>query len=407
MAKSELLNLGKIYPSDFLKPGEKPRCSPVELKLMMDDSGLVTLNNTAPREFMWGKYWYRSGINMTMRAELKNIVDSILPLMNFEDNDLWLDIACNDGSLLSNVPDKFIALGIDPAEDSFKFEAEQHADEVIQDYFSKEAYKRSRFKKQKAKVVTAIAMFYDLEEPLDFLHDVYDVMDDDGLLVLQLSYTPLMINQLAFDNIVHEHYAYYTLYTLHDLLFTSGFEIMDCQLNDVNGGSFRVYVMKQKGNKKLFGTQPYRDVCRFRWTSIRAGETETGYNRPEVWRLFSEELGMLKKTVIDFITVEKQSGKTIWAYGASTKGNTLLQYFGLTNNIIDGIAERNMDKWGLRTVGTNIPIHPEDEMRKAKPDYLLILPWHFVKEFQEREKDYLLGGGKFIIPCPQFEIISL
>jgi NDP-4-keto-2,6-dideoxyhexose 3-C-methyltransferase len=399
--------LGRIYPSDFLRPDETPRSSPVELKLMMDEHGLVTLDKTARKEAMWGRYWYRSGINQTMRMELKNIVDSILPLMKFEENSIWLDIACNDGTLLSHVPEKFIRVGIDPAEDSFKVEASQHADEIVQDYFSKNAYCHSRFGKQKPKVITSIAMFYDLEKPEEFIGDVDEIMDDNGIWVMQLSYSPLMMYQVAFDNIVHEHYAYYSLTTLKKLLEDNGFRIMDCQLNDINGGSFRVYIMKQRGDHKLFSTQPYRDVCEFRVYSLLNNERRTMVNERSEWLFFYERVKTLKKKVVDFITIEKQNGKTIWCYGASTKGNTLLQYFGLNNTMIDGIAERNIDKWGLRTIGTNIPIYSESDMRKAKPDYLLLLPWHFLSEFKEREQDYLIGGGKFIVPCPEFQIVEL
>lgn len=406
MGRNELFSLGEIYPSDFLRPDEQPRCGPVELKLMTDENSLVTLEKTAPKEVMWGRYWYRSGINQSMKDELKNVVDSILPVMKFDENSIWLDVASNDGTLLSFVPGSFIKIGIDPAENSFKEEAERHADEIVQDYFSAKVYKRSRFGNQKAKVITCISMFYDLEKPEEFLDGINEVMDDDGLLVLQLSYTPLMLHQLAFDNVVHEHYAYYTLFTIRNLLAGNGFHILDCQLNDVNGGSFRVYAMKSDGNKELFGTQPYRDVCRFRVKGILANEHSENYNNGISWMTFFEEVKKLKEDVYGFIKTEKEKGKTIWAYGASTKGNTLLQYFGLDNTLIDAIADRNIDKWGLRTVGTNIPIHSESDMRKAKPDYLLILPWHFIKEFKEREKEYLLNGGKMIIPCPKFEIIE-
>lgn len=407
MGKTELFSLGKIYPSDFLRPDEMPRCNPIELKLMMDEHGLVTLDKTAPKDAMWGRYWYRSGINQTMKQELKNIVDSILPLMKFEENSLWLDIASNDGTLLSFVPDKFIRIGIDPAEDSFKKEAEQHADEIIQDYFSKDAYLYSKFGRQKAKVITSIAMFYDLESPEVFIKDIDEVLDENGIWVMQLSYSPMMMYQVAFDNIVHEHYAYYSLTTLKRLLEENGFRIMDCQLNDINGGSFRVYIMKESANHKLFSTQPHRDVCEFRIHGLLAYEKETKANDAYSWILFYEKIKSLKKRVVDFIAGKKQNGKTIWAYAASTKGNTLLQYFGLNNKLIDGIAERNIDKWGLRTIGTNIPIYSESDMRKAKPDYVLVLAWHFISEFKEREKDYLIGGGKFILPAPDFEIIGL
>jgi len=406
MASRELFSLGKLYPSDFLKPGEEPRCEPIELKLVMEDNGLVHLEKTAPKEAMWGRYWYRSGINSTMKNELKNIVDSILPLMKFEENSIWLDVASNDGTLLSFVPSSFIKIGIDPAEDSFKKEAEKHADLVIQNYFSSEVYGLSKFGNQKAKVVTSIAVFYDLEKPEEFVKGVYEILDDNGLWVLQMSYTPLMQEQLAMDNILHEHWAYYTLTTLRGIIEPLGFKIMDCILNDINGGSFRVYLMKDNADFTKFGTQPYRDVCGFRVNSILSGEYVLMSNKETKWEDFFYSINDLKLRIRSFIIIEKAKGKSIWGYGASTKGNTLLQYFGLNSELIDGIADRNIDKWGLITVGTNIQIYSEGDMRKAKPDYLLILPWHFIYEFKERENELLKSGTKFIVPCPKFEIIG-
>ena len=163
--------------------------------------------------------------------------------------------------------------------------------------------------------------------------------------------------------------------------------------------------MKDSGNLKKFSTQPNRDVCSFRVNSILAYEKTNNYNTPEIWAAFYEKLQKLKKQTYDFIYNEKQKGKKIWGYGASTKGNTLLQYFNLDHTLIEGIAERSPYKYGLKTVGTNIPIYSEEDMRKAKPDYLLVLPWHFINEFIEREQEYLRNGGKFIVPCPNFEII--
>ena len=405
--KIELFSLGSLYVSDFLQPCELPRAKPVEMKLILEkNSGAVKLERSAPLSLMYGKYWYRSGINQTMKNELKNIVESILKIIEHKENDLWIDIACNDGTLLSFVPDNFIKIGIDPADDSYKAESQKVANLIIQDFFSGEVFRKSKFGGLKAKVVTSIAMFYDLEEPSRFIRDVHEVLDQNGVWVLQLSYTPLMIEQLAFDNICHEHIYYYSLFNLKNLMETSGFRIVDVQLNDVNGGSFRVFAIKNGSDESFFGTQPYRDVCNMRINSLLNYEKILGLDTKEVWSNFFDRINKLRAEVYNFIVQEKAKGKKIWGYGASTKGNTLLQFFGLDASLIDGIAERSIYKFGLRTVGTNIPIASEHEMRCAKPDYLLILPWHFINEFVIREKDYLDGGGKFIVPCQKFEIIG-
>jgi SAM-dependent methyltransferase len=406
----ELFSLGELYVSDFVPQEEKildfKKPHPVEMKLMLEEeTGLVRLEKCAPLNTMYGKYWYRSGINQTMRNELKNVVDTILGITKLKENDIWIDIACNDGSMFEYIPEQIIKIGVDPADDSFKNEAEKKADLIIQDYFNYKSYYKSKFGKQKAKVITVIAMFYDLEKPNEFLQDIYKVMDDDGLLVMQMSYTPLMLEQMAFDNICHEHAYYYSLFNIKTLLEQNGFSIVDCTLNDINGGSFRVFV-KKTGQEQHFHTQPYRDVCDFRINSLLQYEKTLGLDKVETWVNFYHKINELKEKTVKFIKQEKANGKKIWSYGASTKGNTTLQYFGLDNTLIDGIAERSVYKWGLKTIGTNIPIYSEEEMRQAKPDYLLILPWHFISEFIEREKDYLASGGKFIVPCPKFEVIG-
>jgi len=400
----ELFTLGKICVSDFLKETEFSN-NKYELKMMLDENGAVRLNECAPLDSMYGKYWYRSGMNQTMRNELKDIAESITKLVKLKENDIWLDIASNDGTMFDYIPKNIIKIGIDPADDSYKNEAEKKADLIIQDFFSYEVFKKCKFGKMKANIITVIAMFYDLDKPEIFLQDINKILEDDGLLVMQLSYTPLMLKQLAFDNICFEHVYYYSLFNIKSLLDKNGFKIVDCQINDTNGGSFRIYI-KKNGHENKFYTKPYRDVASFRINSLLEYEKTLKLDQVETWLDFYDEINKLKETTVDFIKTAKKDNKSVWCYGASTKGNTTLQYFGLDNTLIDGIAERSVYKWGLKTIGTNIPIYSEEEMRKAKPDYLLILPWHFINEFIEREKDYLIEGGKFIVPCPKFEIIG-
>ena len=402
----ELFSLGKLYVSDFTLQSDNNERKKYDLTITLDqETELLRLTSTPPKDMMWGKYWYRSGTNATMRDELKNIVESVLTTIPYNNDDVFLDIACNEGILLGNVPSNFYKVGIDPADYSFKKESEKVSDLIIQDYFSANKYKE-KMGDRKAKIITIIAMFYDLENPTEFLNDVIEIMDDDGILVIQMSYTPLMLKQLAFDNIVHEHCYYYTLSSFKKLLTGVGLNIVDVELNDVNGGSFRVYIRKNTANIKDFKTSPYRDVANFRINSLLKYEESLKLNDVETYEKFYQDILQLKQETVDFIKREKAKGKTIWAYGASTKGNTLLQWYGLDNTYIDGIAERSEYKYGLKTVGTNIPIFSEEDMRKANPDYLLILPWHFVNEFKKRESNYLENGGKFIIPCPKFEIIS-
>ncbi len=402
----ELFTLGELHLSDFIDPELEPRMDPVELKLMLaPQSGLVQLAHTADFDAMYREYWYRSGTNVTMRNELKEIAERAAKLIRPQAGDVWLDIGCNDGTLLSNVDTNITRVGFDPALNTFlEAESKKHADTVIVDYFTASKYKETGHKK--AKVITSIAMFYDLEDPHAFVHDIDTALDDEGLWIIQMSYLPLMLKQLAFDNICHEHLEYYSLESLTYLLDAHDFKVVDCELNDINGGSFRIYIRKKNSNPALFGTSPYRDVAEMRVEGIRALEAQMNLKDPQTYITFFEKIKNLKKETMEFIEKVRAEGKTIWGYGASTKGNTLLQWYGLDKNHIHGIAERSEIKYGKKTAGSNIPIYSEDTARSAKPDYMLVLPWHFIYEFTQREVDYLKAGGAFIVPCPKFEIIT-
>ncbi len=402
-----LFSMGALHMSDFIPQDSSPRLPKVEMKLCIaSKSGLVQLAHTAPLDEMYRTYWYRSGTNQTMTNELREIAESTERLMRTASGDIWVDIGSNDGTLLRFVHPSVTRIGFDPAKNGFSELAREHANIIIEDYFNKKNYKKTAYGKKKAKVVTSLAMFYDLEDPDSFVQDVYDILDKDGLWIIQLSYTPLMLKQLAFDNICHEHLEYYTLHSLKYLLDRHEFAIADCHLNDVNGGSFRVYIRKNKAAPNTFATAPYRDVADHRVRSILAHEETENLTDPKTYMRFYRRIKALRDETLAFIKKEKSKGKKIWGYGASTKGNTLLQWFGLDDTLIDGIAERSPAKYGLKTAGSNIPIFSEDEMRKARPDYLLVLPWHFIEEFVRREQEFLNRGGKFIVPCPRFEVIG-
>lgn len=399
----ELFSLGDLYVSNFIDDGSSGSMI-VPLTLALDrKSGLLQLKHTAPSDAMYREYWYRSSTNRTMTEELKNIARKAASLICSEKDDVALDIGCNDGTLLRFYGDRFVRVGFDPAE-NLRTYAEKHANLVVTDFFTAQGY--FQHLKKKARIVTSIAMFYDLEDPHRFVNDVEAVLDTEGLWVVQMSYMPLMLEQLAFDNICHEHLEYYSLSSFEYLVRQHGLRVVDVELNDINGGSFRIYVRKSASHDHLFATAPYRDVGEFRVKSLLEYEKKLDLGEPATYISWFERIAELKRKTVDFIKSESSKGKTIWGYGASTKGNTLLQWYGLDSTLIEAIAERNPTKYGKRTVGTNIPIKSEREMRRAKPDYLLVLPWHFISEFRSREKGYLASGGKFIVPCPRFEVVS-
>ncbi len=402
----ELFDLGELYLSHFHDPHLPPQQPKVPLVLCMGkNSKIVQLKHSAPSSNMYDEYWYRSGINQTMAQELKSIAASVMETMSLKEKDIVVDVGCNDGTLVKNYPKHLTIVGFDPAKNLYQYSS-QHTTKTIVNYFSAEEY----FKhfQQKAKVLTSIAMFYDLEDPNQFVSDVYKVLDQHGLWIIQMSYLPLMLKQMAFDNICHEHLEYYSLQSLTYLLERHNFKVVDCQLNDINGGSYRIYIHKKDANPILFSTAQYRDVAEFRVQSILEYEKSLKLDRPETYIKYFDKMKKIKQQALDFLKQEKAKGKKILGYGASTKGNTLLQWYDINhqNKLIEKIAERNPDKWGKVTIGTNIPICSEEEARTENPDYLFVLPWHFRYEFLKRETDFLQRGGKFIFPLPKFEVVG-
>jgi SAM-dependent methyltransferase len=336
-----------------------------------------------------------------MKESLRDVAHTAISSVNIKEKDVFLDIACNDGTLLDNVTE-MTNIGIDPSN-----VAKVNNGTLVNDYFSAEEYYGVPHKGghlPQAKIITCIAMFYDLDDPRDFLRDVRKVLRNDGVFVVQMSYTPLMFKQVAFDNMCAEHVSYYDLQSLEYVLSAAGFKVVDCTLNDVNGGSFRVFCMKDDADVKHFRSQTERDVANLRVEALR--EYESG-NVGTAATTFGLKIKKLREKVSNFIwNAVDTENKTVYAYGASTKGNTLLQYFNLNDSLITAAVERNPDKVGLKTVGMEIPIISEEQMRENPPDYLLLLPWHFIREFEERESEFLKNGGKFIVPCPEFEIVE-
>ncbi len=403
-----ILTLGDHYISDFVEKDHdysKRKKFPLDL-VMNDVIGAPHLNEIPPPEMMWGKYWYRSDINSGMVRQLKDIAEEVNSRVKHNEGDIWIDVACNCGVMFDFIPNSYTKIGIDPADDTF-YEVSSKKAKVVQDYFSYDAYQKTGYGASKAKVITTIAMFYDVPNPDDFIADVVKILDDNGVWVIQLSYTPLMIRQMAFDNLCHEHYYYYSLNSIKKLVEPHGLRIVDASVNDTNGGSVRIYMQKTSAHPNSFANQQIRDCCDVRVESLLSWETShCDISDPNVWAKYQKDLEDLKEKTVSFIKVAKAEGKTVAGIGASTKGNTLLQYFGLDNTLIDFISERSPAKFGLKTIGTNIPIVSEEEARERGPDFMLMLPWHFVSEITAREQEYLNSGGKFIVPCPKFEIIG-
>ena len=405
-ALTPVVSLGDQFLSGaFAKPeGAPPVQRRVPLDLVRCDPtlderacGLVQMRHSVPPKVLYASYWYRSGVNQTMRDNLAGIAQMAEKMAGLQKGDLVLDIGCNDGTLLKSYRTAGIKrLGIDPS--NVVAHARAAGLQVVNDFFSAAAL-RSAYPDQKPKVITSIAMFYDLENPHKFVQDIKDSLHEEGLWVLELSYLPTMLEMNSFDTICHEHLEYYSLAPMERLFAEHGLELADVSLNDINGGSFRIAV----GHAGK--TRPSAEAQE-RMQQLRLKEFEMGLDTDAPYALFRRNIKKVRRDLAAFLKKAKAQKKLVHGYGASTKGNTTLQYCGVTPELVPAIADRNEDKWGSQTIGTNIPIISEEQSRKQKPDYYLVLPWHFIDEFKKREKDFLARGGKFVLPMPEVTLVS-
>jgi NDP-4-keto-2,6-dideoxyhexose 3-C-methyltransferase len=399
-----ILNLGEqsltgVFPK---KRDQKITSGPLELvKCAGDgrsnDCGLLQLRHSYDLNEMYGlNYGYRSGLNQSMVEHLHNKVRKICALVDLKLGDLIIDIGSNDGTLLNGYPpQKYTLAGIDPTGKKFKECYPKHI-QLITDFFSAKAVK-NYFGKQKAKVISSIAMFYDLESPLDFMQQIYDVLADDGVWVFEQSYMPTMLDMNAYDTICHEHLEYYGLKQIYWMTGKIGFKIIDVELNSINGGSFSLIVAKSNS--------PYREVKSLVETII-GEEKEKGLFTLKPYEEFKKRVLQHRDQLIQFLQRIGAENKSALGYGASTKGNVILQFCNITEKDIPFVAEVNMDKFGCFTPGTLIPIISESQARAMKPDYFMVLPWHFKENIVAKEADYLRSGGKLFFPLPELEAVG-
>jgi hypothetical protein len=393
-----VLNLGDQYLTGVFPKNTNDSISKGPLELVWcKDSKLLQLNYSFSLEEMYGEnYGYRSGLNQSMVNHLNHKVNYLSKIVSLNQGDLVIDIGSNDATLLKAYNRNDInRVGIDPSGKNFK---DYYTDEIIliDEFFPSSTFE-SNFNNKKAKIITSIAMFYDLENPLEFVQSVAKILDDDGIWHLEQSYLPSMLSTNAYDTICHEHLEYYTLDNIKNIVESCNMKILDVQINDINGGSFAVTVCHNNSNSLPVNT-PVID-----W--LLAQEKRMGLDTPKPFYEFKERVFKHKKDLKELIISLNKDKKKIIGYGASTKGNVLLQFCGLTSENIPYIAEVNKKKYGCYTPGTNIPIISEEEARMMKPDYFFVLPWHFKNSILEREKKFRESGGKFIFPLPYIEII--
>jgi len=359
-----------------------------------DVCGLLQLAHSYDLKELYGdNYGYRSGLNKSMVDHLHRKIQRILSMVPLQKDDLIIDIGSNDSTSLQAYPaGKYQLVGMDPTGIKFQEFYPAHI-KLIPDFFSSTIF-RENFGEQRAKIITSFSMFYDLEQPLKFMQEVFDILADDGIWVFEQSYMPTMLETRSFDTICQEHLEYYGLCQIKWMTDRIGFHIIDVELNDINGGSFSVTVSKQ--------ISPYKVADNL--DELLQQEYKRGLATLQPYREFAEQISSKKNDLLKFLHGARQDGKLVMGLGASTKGNVILQYCGITEQDLSCIGDVNPVKFGCYTPGTKIPIVPEGEVLAKNPDYLLVLPWHFKNFFLSCNH---LRGRNLVFPLPKLEIIKV
>lgn len=380
-----------VFPTS---PATPVTAGPLEV-VWCPDSGLLQLAHIYEAGEMYGdNYGYRSGLNQSMVRHLTQKINNLEKLADLKPGDVILDIGSNDAtSLKAYKTGGLKRIGIDPTGEKFR---EFYTDDIYlaPDFFSSKNFEK--FGAKRAKIITSIAMFYDLEDPVWFAREIARVLAPDGIWHFEQSYMPSMLRLTSYDTICHEHVEYYSLGVIRKILDAAGLEILDVQMNAINGGSFAVTA----GNR----TTPFkRNRAVVDW--LLEQEERMGINTPRPYRDFEERVYRHREDLRRLLLALKDDGKRVIGYGASTKGNVLLQFCGIGPELLPAIAEVNPDKFGRYTPGSHIPIISETEARAMNPDYFLVLPWHFKDGILQREQEFLANGGKMIFPLPEIEIV--
>ncbi len=403
-ALTKVIDLGEQYlQGSFVKPGKQMpptrkiatslvRCDPMKDELAC---GLLQMEHTVPPEVLYSAYWYRSGTNKTMREHLKGIVNEAVTIFR-KPKARVLDIGCNDGTLLKCYPQEFEKFGVDPSDIAQEIQGNII---VIRDIFPTDELK-TRMQNKQFDIITAIAMFYDLENPIQFTKEIKSILAPDGVWIFEMSYMPTMLRMTSYDTICHEHLEYYSLAVIEYILKQAGMKVFDVTQNTINGGSIRCYATHT--DNFIYKKDEFIQNIK----TLRQEEFDLELDTDKPYKNFQERINIHKEELTSLLKKLKKEGKKIHIYGASTKGNTILQWCGIDHRIIDVAAERNPDKYGAHTLGTDIPIVSEEESRAMNPDYYLVLPWHFKEEFIEREQGMLQSGVGLIFPLPTIEIIK-
>lgn len=381
---------GMAEPSREKFPMELVRC---DAGGQPDACGLVQLRHQVSPAVLYANYWYTSGTTATMKNHLQSIAATACQSAKFVESRV-LDIGCNDGTLLFNFPESIEKWGIDPSDVAT---AVPETVQFVQDVFPSSKL-RSRLGDRKFDVVTSIAMFYDLSDPVGFASEVEQLLAEDGIWIIEMSYLPMMLQMNSLDTVCHEHLEYYSLAVLDYIARKAHMRIVDAQLNAINGGSIQLRLCKEVAKRLDEGADSI--------AKLRDYETRIGLDTSRPLLDFRLRVEQQRREMIELVREIQDRGEIIHVYGASTKGNVLIQWYGLDHHQLPFAADRNPKKVGARTVGTNIAVISEAESRAMQPDYFLVLPWHFRHEFLMRERETIMSGTRMIFPLPELLVVD-
>lgn len=382
------MSLSGVFPTSTTTPVTS---GPMTL-VVCPDSGLVQLGQNYNLDEMYGmNYGYRSGLNQSMVKHLTDKVAYLQTIKSIGPESTVIDIGGNDGTLLKAYAiDGLTRVCFDPTASKWSKYYEGTDITVHSGFFDGNS-------NYSADIITSISMFYDLPNPNQFVQDVKASLASAGIWHSEQSYLPSMIKARSFDTICQEHLEYYTLTVVNNLLEANGMRIIDVQFNDINGGSFAFTA----GHAEYDHAINVAEIDK-----VLQAEAIADWSNPASYKEFIADISEARKNLTHLIKKLNSSGKKVAALGASTKGNVLLQWCGLTNNDIAFISDVNPLKWGCYTPGSGIPIISEKSAAAERPDYMLVLPWHFKKGIIEREQTFLSQGGKLIFPLPYLDIVG-
>jgi len=392
----ELFSLGNLSFTGKFTKSKKNNTPRDYLNLVMcKKCKLVQLDRSFNPKFLYSKdYGYRTGINKTMTEHVKTVVKEAIKISKVKKDDYVLDIASNDATLLNFYDKKFIKVGVDPISAKYK-KFYKNIDFNLSDFFSYRLLKKNNLNK-KFKIITTLSMFYDLKKPTFFVKDIKKILHKDGIFILEHADLLSIIKNCLFDTICHEHLEYYSSKIIINLMKKNKLRVFDIKQNNINGGSMRYFICH---NNSIYLTN-YKIL-----NSVLNDEKKYSLENKITYNKFYNKINLVKKKIKKLIIKIKSNNKSIHGYGASTKGNVLLQYFNISNDYIEYIADRNKQKVNSYTPGTKIKIISEKTSRKMKPDYYLVLPWHFKSEIIKRETKTRKKGTKLIFPLPKIQII--